>query len=157
VSASIDTIKLRFRYRRLSAEQKLRLLERLTERLEGVRELLFAYVHGSFMERDSVRDLDVAIWIGDPDRAFYYTVDFSAELEVEMRFPLDVQVLNQAPLPFRHYVFTRGRLLFSRDENLRVRLVDEVTRQYLDLKQLVEIASRKMYREDVRVKRLISR
>ncbi|MEM2927064.1 MAG: hypothetical protein QXO94_06350, partial [Candidatus Bathyarchaeia archaeon] len=79
--------------------------------------------------------------IKDLDKAFYYTVDFSAKLEVEMGVPVDVQVLNKAPLPFRYCVFTRGRLLLSRDENLRLRLVDEVVRQYIDLKQLIETES----------------
>jgi len=136
MSGSVDMAKLEFKYRRLSAEQKLELLERLKGWLEGVSEVLFVYVHGGFVERDSFRDLDVAVWIKRLGEAFYYTVDFSAELEVEMGVPVDVQVLNGAPLPFKHYVFTRGRLLFSRDENLRLRLVDEVIRQYIDLKQL---------------------
>ena len=141
MSGSVDIAKLEFKYRRLSAEQKLKLLERLRERFEGVSGVVFAYVYGSFVERDSFRDLDVGVWIRSVGDAFYYTVDFSAKLEVEMGVPVDVQVLNEAPLPFKHYVFTRGRLLFSKDENLRLRLVDEVARQYMDLKQLKRFES----------------
>jgi hypothetical protein len=138
----MDIAKLKFKYRRLSAEQKLKLLERLRERFEGVSGVVFAYVYGSFVERDSFRDLDVAVWIRSVGDAFYYTVDFSAKLEVEMGVPIDVQVLNEAPLPFKHYVFTRGRLLFSKDENAcMLRLVDEVVRQYIDLKQLKRFQS----------------
>jgi len=48
----------------------------LRERLEGLDEVLFAYVYGGFVERDFFRDLDVAIWLREPDKAFYYTVDF---------------------------------------------------------------------------------
>ena len=142
MSGSMDIAKLEFKYRKLSDEQKLKLLERLKGRLKEAGAVVFAYVHGSFMERDSFRDLDVAIWIRNPGKAFYYTVDFSAKLEVEMGVPVDVQVLNEAPLPFKHYIFTRGRLLLSRDENLRLRLVNEVVRQYVDLKQLIETASK---------------
>jgi len=142
MSGSMDIAKLEFKYRKLSDEQKRKLLERLKKRLEDTSEIVFGYVHGGFLERNSFRDLDVAIWIRDSGKAFYYTVDFSAKLEVEMGVPVDVQVLNEAPLPFKHYVFTRGRLLLSRDENLRLRLIDEVVRQYADLKQLVETASR---------------
>jgi len=131
-----------FRYRKLQAEERHELLEGVRRKLEGVAEILFAYAHGSFIEKDSVRDLDVATWIKDLSQAFHYTVDFSARLEVEIGIPVDVQVLNEAPLPFRHQVFTSGRLLFSRDEALRVRLVDEATRQYLDLERLTEVASR---------------
>lgn len=144
MSGSVDVAEPAFRYRQLSAERKLKLLERLRGRLEGVSAVVFAYVHGSFADRDSFRDLDVAIWIRDPGEAFYYTVDFSAKLEVEMGVPVDVQVLNEAPLPFKRHVFTRGRLLFSGDESLRLRLVDEAVRQYADLKQLTEIVSKKL-------------
>ncbi len=136
MSGPVDTAKLEFKHRRLSAEQKLKLLERLRKRIKEVNGVVFAYVHGSFVERDSFRDLDVAVWIRIPSKAFYYTVDFSAKLEVEIGVPVDVQALNEAPLPFKHYVFTRGRLLFSKDNNLRLRLIDEVVRQYTDLKQL---------------------
>lgn len=138
----MDTANLEFKYRRMSADQKLKLLEGLRARLEGDSGIAFVYVHGGFVDRDSFRDVDVAMWVGDPGKAFYYTVDFCAKLEAEMGVAVDVQVLNEAPLPFRYYVFTRGRLLFSRDENLRLRLVDEVVRQYADLKQLMEITSR---------------
>jgi uncharacterized protein YutE (UPF0331/DUF86 family)/predicted nucleotidyltransferase len=124
----------------LTEKDRLRLLRRLKGRLEKEGEVLFAYVYGSFLEGRPFRDLDVAIWIGDPDRAFYYTVDYSAQLEVELKVPVDVQVLNGAPLPFKHHVFTRGRLLLSRDDDLRVRLADEAMRQYMDLQMLREIA-----------------
>lgn len=143
MSGPVDRVNLEFKYRRLSADQKFKLLEGLRARLEADSGIVFAYVHGGFVERDFFRDVDVAVWVVDTGKAFYYTVDFSAKLEVKMGVAVDVQVLNEAPLPFRHYVFTRGRLLFSRDENLRLRVVDEVVRQYADLKQLMEITSRK--------------
>jgi len=137
-----DLVKLEFRYRELPAEERPRLLKKLRAKLEGSDDVVFAYVHGSFMERPSFRDLDAAIWIRDASRAFYYTVDFSAEMNVEVGVPVDVQVLNEAPLPFKHYIFTRGKLLFSRDEAFRLRLADQVLRQYADLKLLTEMVSR---------------
>jgi hypothetical protein len=51
-----------------------------------------------------------------------------------MKVPIDLQTLNEAPLPFKFYVFTQGKLLFSKDENLRAKLVDKVIRNYIDLK-----------------------
>lgn len=131
-----DVAKLKFNYLKLSAEERLKLLEKLKKELKGVTEISFAYVHGGFIERDFFRDLDVAVWLKNSHRAFHYTVSFSAKLEIKMRVPVDLQVLNGAPLPFKFHVFTRGRLLFSKDESLRVRLADEVVREYIYLKQL---------------------
>jgi len=45
-------------------------------------------------------------------------------------------VLNEAPITFRHAVFTKGRLLLSRDERTRIEVVDETVRQYMDLRML---------------------
>ena len=128
-----------FKYHGLPAEEKDKLLNLLRRRLEGLEEVLFAYVHGSFVEKPQFRDLDIALWIKDPRRAFYYTVDFSASLEVEFKVPIDVQVLNEAPLPFKYRIFRHGKLLFSKDEKLRVRLMDEIFRTYWDLKLIERI------------------
>jgi len=137
-----DAANLEFRYRRLSPKDKAELLDRLAKMLDSADEIIFAYVHGSFVERDSFRDLDVAIWIKDRDKSFYYTIDFSARIGVEVGNPVDVQVLNEASLPFKYYVFTRGRLLLSKDEAVRLKTVDESIRQYLDLRNLAEIVSK---------------
>ena len=40
--------------------------------------------------------------------------------------------------PFKYHVFTHGKLLFSRDDRLRLRLIDETLRQYLDWKQFTK-------------------
>jgi predicted nucleotidyltransferase len=44
------------KYYRMGLEERERLLE-------GVRGISFAYVHGSFVERELLRDVDVALWI----------------------------------------------------------------------------------------------
>ncbi|MGQ9624990.1 MAG: type VII toxin-antitoxin system MntA family adenylyltransferase antitoxin [Candidatus Bathycorpusculaceae bacterium] len=110
------------------------LLERLASRLKADPEILFAYVYGSFIKREFFRDLDVAVWLKNPSKAFSYVVDFSARLEIELGVPVDVQVLNEAPLSFKFHVFTEGKILFSGDEVFGAKLVDEVIRNYLDFK-----------------------
>jgi predicted nucleotidyltransferase len=126
------------RYRKLTVEEKERLLESLRKELEGVDGIVFAYVHGGFVEMDVFRDVDVAVWIKNPEDALDYEVDFSAKLEADLKTPIDLHALNQAPLSFRHHALTRGKLLFSKDEETRIRLIDETVRQYADLKKLRE-------------------
>ena len=126
-----------FRYFEMSREEREALLRALAERLESERGIVFAYVHGGFVERSFFRDVDVAVWVEDEERAFYYTVDLSARMESELGVPVDVQVLNGAPIPFRYWVFTRGRLLFSRDEGLRARVEDAAIRMYLDFREFL--------------------
>lgn len=126
----------RFRYSRTTAEEKKNLLILLKNELQSAEDIVFAYVLGSFIELEVSRDIDVAIWVRSPQKAFSHEVDLSAKLEAKLRTGVDLHVLNQAPLPFRYSVFTRGRLLFSRDEEARTRIVDETIRQYLDLRAL---------------------
>jgi uncharacterized protein YutE (UPF0331/DUF86 family)/predicted nucleotidyltransferase len=140
----LDPVDLEFRYYELSAEERARLLDFLRKRLERVDEIIFAYVHGGFLERNFFRDVDVAVWISDLEKAFYYTVDFSAKLEVEAGLPVDLHVLNEAPLPFKHHVFTTGILLFSKDEMLRHRIIDQVMKEYIDLKLTEKLSTEKL-------------
>lgn len=125
-----------FKYRKLTAEEKERLLNSLRKELEGVDGIVFAYVHGGFIEMEVFRDVDVAVWIKNPQDAFHYEVDLSAKIEANLKTPIDVHVLNQAPLSFKHYTFARGKLLFSKDEETRIKLIDETVRQYADARTL---------------------
>jgi predicted nucleotidyltransferase len=129
-----------FKYRKLTGEEKERLLNGLRKELDAVDGIVFAYVHGGFIEMKVFRDVDVAVWIKDPEDAFSYEVDLSAKLEANLKTPIDLHVLNQAPLSFKHHAFTRGKLLFSKDEETRIGMVDETVRQYADIKKLTECA-----------------
>jgi predicted nucleotidyltransferase len=99
---------------------------------------------GGFLESSFFRDVDVAVWMSDVEKAFYYTFDFSAKFEVEAGFPVDLHVLNEAPLPFKNHVFTTGMLLFSKDEELRHRIVDQTIKEYIDLKLKEKLSTEKI-------------
>jgi len=59
--------------------------------------------------------------------------------------PVDVHVLNDAPLPFRRHVFTKGELLISVDDEFRLKILDETLRRYFDLKLLNRAAIKPGY------------
>jgi len=137
----LDEIALK--RRTLTEEDKRKILEKIKTALEKDEEIVFAIVHGSFIERDSFRDIDIAVWIKDPEKAPQYTINLSSAIEAETKTPVDIQVLNEAPLPFKHHVLTRGKTLFSKDEKLRTTLTDETIRQYFDLKLLTKFSTKK--------------
>ncbi len=129
-------IDLGLKYYELSLEEKYRIVERVRRLLEKEEDIIFAYVHGSFVERRFFRDIDIAIWLKDVTISFYYVVEFPTKVNIGI--PLDMQVLNEAPLPFKYHVFTEGTLLISNDENLRAKVTDKVLRMYMDLELLVK-------------------
>lgn len=131
-------IEPKFRYIRLSDVQKRRILEKLKKELERLDKIVFVYVHGGFVERNIFRDLDLALWIEDLSGILKYEIDFSVKLSTKIGIPVDVQILNEAPLPFKYRVFTKGELILSRNEGLRTKIVDLTCRQYLDLKEFLK-------------------
>jgi len=131
---------MELKYYELNEEEREKLLEDLRGRLEDYEDIVFAYVHGSFL-RGRFRDVDVAIWIKG-DRAFYYTVEVSAELS--RKFPIDLHVLNEAPIPFQYHVFTGGRLLFSKDERMRSEVMDRALKIYLDFREFLRSLRREV-------------
>jgi predicted nucleotidyltransferase len=103
--------------------------------LEARPEIVLALLHGSFPKGGAYRDIDVAVWLG-PDRLsrderFRYALDLSVQLHLRLGCPIDVRVLDDAPLAFRYHAL-RGRPLVVRDErfldDLRARTWDD----YLD-------------------------
>lgn len=125
-----------FKVYQMGPEERKKLLQVMKRLLEDMEGVVFAYAHGSFTTGEDFRDLDIALWVQDPGESFDYAVDLSAVLETEAGVPVDVHVLNEAPLPFKRHVFTTGNLLFSVDEDLRLRAMDEALRMYYDLEQL---------------------
>ncbi|MFZ8792471.1 MAG: type VII toxin-antitoxin system MntA family adenylyltransferase antitoxin [Acidilobaceae archaeon] len=124
------------RYFRVGESEREAIVCRLRELLERVEGVSFAYIYGGVVKRDKFRDVDIAIWVEDPSRAHEYEVDLAVELSLTLGIPVDVHVLNEAPLPFKYSVFSEGRLLFSRDEEKRVEVVDETIREYIDVLML---------------------
>lgn len=95
-------------------------------------EIVFAYLHGSFLAGGAYRDIDLAVWL-DPSRVARrdrqrYALDLSVDLHLGLKQPVDVRALNDVPLAFR-YQALKGRPLLVRDQEfldeVRARTWDE--------------------------------
>ena len=112
---------------------------RLQKALEAKSEIVFAYLHGSFAEGLPFHDVDVAVYL-DPAFAmvtdiFDYEMSLSIELTRLLRFPVDVHVLNGAPLGFQHSVL-QGEVLLVRDEDKLTDFIERVALEYMDFAYL---------------------
>ena len=116
-------------------QDREQLRSRLAKDLEIRREVVLALLHGSFARDEPFRDIDVAVWF-DParlpkDERFRSALHLSVHLGPILGHPVDVRVLNDAPLSFRYHALA-GIPLVVRDEafldELRARTWDE----YLD-------------------------
>lgn len=118
-------------------ERRDDLRQRLRAALESHREIDFAYLYGSFLDQDlPYHDVDVAVYL-NPDRAsrqdlFEFGMNLSVDLTLALHVPVDVRVLNEAPLGFQHSVLHRGELLFSRDDKGLTDFIEQVGLSYMD-------------------------
>ncbi len=110
-------------------------LPRLKEALAEHTEIVFAYVHGSFVEGGPFRDIDLAIWVRPEVASARHPVDYELDLGLDLQrvigIPVDVRRLNEAPLAFRYHA-TRGQVLLSRDDEVRAAWVERVRDEYWD-------------------------
>jgi len=111
----------------------------LREALEARAEIIFAYLHGSFVEGLPFHDVDVAVYL-DPALAmttdiFDYEMSLSVELTRSFRFLVDVHVLNGAPLGFQHSAL-QGEALLVRDEDELTDFIERVAIEYMDFAYL---------------------
>ncbi len=90
--------------------------------------VLFAYLHGSFLEREDPQDIDVAVYLfptifdrfhQDGEVSLSFAIPLEMELEKHLARKVDLQVLNRAPLGFRYRVITEGKLIMERESNAR--------------------------------------
>lgn len=123
------------RTRVLSAREKESLQARLATHLDRHPEVFFAYLHGSFTEEGPFRDLDLAVYVAagsvPSDRLRWYECELAMELESKASMPVDVRVLNDAPLAFRYQVL-KGKVLMARDAELLDEFRARTWDDYLD-------------------------
>ncbi len=125
----------------MQMEDRDRLLRLVGEHLLSRGEILFAYAHGSFLQEPHFRDLDIAVFLEKEHcrRAGYrYETDLEEELQTRLGvpFPLDVRLLNRAPVSFQ-YKAIGGRLLVDRAPDLRVEFCTRVMSRYLDIRPVL--------------------
>ena len=128
-------------YRAETAE-RARAERAVTATLEAEPDVVFAYLHGSFLTGGGFHDIDIAVRLAaPPDRRLTRTLDLAVRLSSEAGFPVDVRGFDEAPLAFRYHVFRTGRLLLDRDPEHLANCMERTMREYLDIAPLVRRAT----------------
>lgn len=128
---------------RMTRAEREVLLARLEQLLQERTDVLFATVHGSFLDGEAFRDLDVAVWRSDGAPA---TMDLTLAtcLSRDLRVPVDVRCINNAPLPFQYHAL-RGRVVAVRDESLLAGLMERVAREYHDIEPVLRRSTKEAF------------
>ena len=117
----------------LSHIQKENILERIASVLKDHKEIIFAYVFGSFNDSNAFSDIDIAVLTAkNMHTCLNYELDLEIELEDIVNYPTDVRVINNAPLSFCHNVIRHGRVILDRDSNVRADFMGRILKEYFD-------------------------
>jgi len=96
--------------------------QRITQYLQKEQSIVFAYLHGSF-QSNCFRDIDIGIYLKKrltKAQTVRYELALESQLQTLLSYPVDVRVLNHAPVSFRFHVIQKGIVLFSKNEDQRV-------------------------------------
>jgi predicted nucleotidyltransferase len=133
----------------MDVQEKQKIISSIRDELFKCEEIVFAYLHGSFLGEGAFADVDVALFVDSAKVPKEYALSYELEKAVKLfrytGLEIDVRVLNYAPLGFQFNV-TKGRLLFTRDERFHQEFVERVWMEYMDFNFL----SREILRDALR-------
>ncbi|MEA2005677.1 MAG: nucleotidyltransferase domain-containing protein [Acidobacteriota bacterium] len=122
----------------MSSKEKI--IDQLKNAIIQKDEIIFSYIHGSFLDKFPFQDIDIALYIDSKKisslQVFDYSFQLSVDLSKKIGLEVDIQIMNYAPLGFKHSVLRNGKLLFSKDENLRLNLIESLSLEYIDFYEL---------------------
>lgn len=130
--------------------EKERVIKILEEVLGGDSRLVFAYVYGSFVSEGAFRDIDIGIYVQNPEEnPFVISSDIKTQLSLVAKKEkfiftadvFDVRIINDAPFTFLKRVFKEGRLLVDNDPDLRTDIIEKVSLKYRECTGLLAEAS----------------
>lgn len=125
--------------------KKIEIKKRLKKFLLKREEIIFAYLYGSFLERNDYSDIDVGIYL-DAQKIkdfFEYEINLYALMREELKEEVDIRVLNNAPTGFLFNVI-KGEILFSRNDDLLTDFIEKVGIEYSEFHYL-----NKKYTEEI--------
>ena len=120
-----------YRYYKISPGERRILIEKIRYILEREK-IDLAIAFGSFVELKSFRDIDIAIYGKNVELRDLLRI--SAELENELKIPVDVVPLSMLPPRFRHHILVKGEVIIDR----RTGLYEALLMQTLDEAAVME-------------------
>jgi predicted nucleotidyltransferase len=127
-------------------KDKATITEALVGKLQEHHEILFAYLHGSFLTNAFFNDIDLALYLSKiPDSLLEYELNMEVILRnAVLGAPVDVRLLNGAPLSFQYNVVKEGIPIVVNDDSERTEFQERTIKHYFDFAPF-----RKRYLEEV--------
>ena len=130
--------------------EKERVINLIKDTLNKDDRLVFAYLYDSFVKEETFRDIDIGIYVKNPDEnPFFISSDIQTVLSQTAKqrglgLPadlFDVKILNHAPFTFLKRIFKEGKLIVDNNPDLRTDIIEYVSLKYRECSGLLAEAS----------------
>ena len=127
-------------------EERTHIVNRLAAAFVREPNIAFAYLYGSFVDADAFHDVDIGVYVSrhEPGQEPLYVVDLIQRLAGLVPFPIDVRIINDAPVSFLYHVL-KGRPIHIQDDEVLTNLMEQTVRQYLDMAPLLRKSTREAF------------
>lgn len=121
--------------RKLSDRDKQDLISKISHIFSTKKDIVFAYIFGSFISKDEFKDIDVGVYIYNIETATILKSELELERELEdiIRIPADVRIINNAPISFVYNILRNKVVILDNDIDLRSDFEGIVLKKYFDL------------------------
>jgi hypothetical protein len=119
-----------FKENKIDEKRREQIIRRIKDYFLDKDDVVFAYLHGSFIEKRRFRDIDIAIFVKNSVREIELESDLSYELTEKACYPVEVRIINNASIAFQMAVLRKGRLLLSKADDVRTDFIENTSRRY---------------------------
>lgn len=136
----------------MSQNDRQKIAEKIKKLLFSEKEIVFAYIFGSFLSSPTFRDIDVGVYFKDiaKENVLDKELEIAKKISKTCGLPIDyidVKILNFAPSHFLNSIFKNGILVFSKNEKLLSNIIEEtslntVANEYFAYQSLKELVPR---------------
>src|SRR3989338_919556 len=136
-------------YLTMNQKDRQEIMNKIKEVLYTDERIVFAYVFGSFLNSPSYKDIDAGIYLDNIARkdVFDGELEISKKISEACELPIDlidIKILNFAPGHFLNNVFKNGAVLFSKNEKMLSKIIEEtslnaVANEYFAYQSLKEL------------------
>jgi predicted nucleotidyltransferase len=119
--------------RSATKKKKAAIAETIASFLDQHQEIYCVYIHGSFLTADLFADIDIGLLLArPPENLIEYEFEIEIAIERQVNLPVDVRVLNNAPLSFIQNVIRHGKVVLDKKPNTRSDFESYSLRKYFD-------------------------
>jgi len=126
---------------------KIMKVEIIKDVLSRDRNIIAAYIYGSAVRGNYTEssDIDIGVLVKKEIKDPLYEAKLSIKIEKKLNKEVEVRVLNNKPLIFLHQVFGHGKLLFSKNEKIRLNFETATINKYFDFLPFIQEYNNKRF------------